>query len=68
MKVELDQSKCVSSGQCVFAAPEIFDQRDEDGVGFVLEDHPQSSARADVENAVQLCPSLAIKLVEESDV
>ena len=67
MRVELDQSKCVSSGQCVFAAPEIFDQRDEDGVGFVLDDQPQPSARPDVANAVQLCPSLAIKLVEEPD-
>lgn len=32
MKVSIDQDKCVASGQCVIAAAEVFDQRDEDGI------------------------------------
>jgi ferredoxin len=32
MKVTIDQDKCVASGQCVTAAMEVFDQRDEDGI------------------------------------
>ena len=32
MKVTVDQDKCVSSGQCVLNAMDLFDQRDEDGV------------------------------------
>jgi ferredoxin len=30
MKVTVDQDKCVSSGQCVLNAADVFDQRDED--------------------------------------
>ncbi|WP_415852310.1 ferredoxin, partial [Streptomyces albus] len=26
MRVEADQPKCVASGQCVLAAPDVFDQ------------------------------------------
>ncbi|MBB5781319.1 ferredoxin [Nonomuraea jabiensis] len=31
MKIIVDQDKCVASGQCVMAADDVFDQRDEDG-------------------------------------
>ena len=31
MRVEVDTPKCVASGQCVLIAPDVFDQRDEDG-------------------------------------
>ncbi len=40
MKVTVDQDKCVSSGQCVLNASEVFDQRDEDGVVVLLEPEP----------------------------
>jgi ferredoxin len=32
MKMTVDQAKCVPSRQSVLAAPEVFDQRDEDGI------------------------------------
>ncbi|MFE3946199.1 ferredoxin, partial [Streptomyces sp. NPDC059118] len=32
MKVTVDQNKCVASGQCVLSAPDVFDQREEDGI------------------------------------
>ena len=32
MKVSVDRDKCVASGQCVLAAADVFDQRDDDGV------------------------------------
>jgi ferredoxin len=40
MRVELDEPKCVAAGQCVMAAPEVFDQRDDDGVAILLEEQP----------------------------
>ncbi len=40
MKVTVDQDKCVSSGQCVLNAGEVFDQRDDDGVVVLLTDSP----------------------------
>ena len=64
MKVSLDQDRCVASGQCVVAAPEVFDQRDEDGVAVLLTDTPDSGDAADVRHATAVCPALAIRVEE----
>jgi len=32
MRVTVDQDRCIAAGQCVAAAPDVFDQRDEDGM------------------------------------
>ncbi|MGW7426548.1 ferredoxin [Streptomyces sp. NPDC054813] len=64
MHVELDEPKCVASGQCVLVAPEVFDQRDEDGIAFVLDEKPAAEILDDVREAVAVCPAAAIRLVE----
>ena len=64
MKVTVDQDKCVSSGQCVLNAGEIFDQRDDDGVVLLLNDSPDSEHAANVRNAAAACPALAIDIEE----
>jgi ferredoxin len=63
MKVLVDQDKCVASGQCVLAAPEVFDQRDEDGVAVVLDETPAADLLDDVREAVAVCPAAALRLV-----
>lgn len=65
MRVELDEPKCVASGQCVMASPEVFDQRDDDGVAFLLEERPGEELLDGVREAVAICPAAAIRLVEE---
>jgi ferredoxin len=60
MKVTIDTDKCISSGQCVLSAPEVFDQRDEDGIAVLLNPAPSADAEADVRQAAALCPALAI--------
>jgi ferredoxin len=65
MKVTADQNICASSGQCVGLAPRVFDQRDEDGVVVVLDDNPPDELADAVAQAVRVCPSGAIKIVEE---
>ncbi|MFI9580323.1 ferredoxin [Streptomyces sp. NPDC052236] len=65
MRVELDEPKCVASGQCVVAAPEVFDQRDEDGVAIVLDQNPAVQLLDGVREAAAVCPAVAIRLVEE---
>ncbi|WP_327406477.1 ferredoxin [Streptomyces sp. NBC_01288] len=65
MKVELDEPKCVASGQCVVAAPDVFDQRDDDGVAILLEEQPGTELLDDVREAVAVCPAAAIRLVEQ---
>jgi ferredoxin len=64
MKINVDMDKCVGGGQCVLAAPDVFDQRDEDGLVVVLNPNPPAQLAADVREAARLCPALAITVEE----
>lgn len=64
MRVEVDKEKCVGGGQCVLAASEVFDQRDEDGVVVLLADAPGPELHEKVRLAAALCPAVAIRLIE----
>lgn len=62
MKVTVDQDKCVASGQCVVAAMEVFDQREEDGIVVLLNaEHPAEQAD-DIRHAAAVCPAVAIEV------
>ncbi|MFI7708289.1 ferredoxin [Nonomuraea sp. NPDC049480] len=63
MRVELDEPKCVASGQCVLAAPEVFDQREDDGVAILLDETPATDLHDHVREAAAICPAAAIRLV-----
>lgn len=64
MKITVDQTKCAVSGQCVMTAPEVFDQREEDGVVTLLQDSPPAELAAAVRDAAMLCPAQAITVEE----
>lgn len=64
MKVTVDQDKCVSSGQCVLNAAEVFDQRDEDGVVVLLIAEPSPDQAENTRRAAAACPALAIDIEE----
>lgn len=64
MKISVDQDSCVSSGQCVRSAAEVFDQRDSDGVVVLLDPHPAASQADDVRRAAAACPAHAISIEE----
>jgi ferredoxin len=64
VRVTVDQDKCVSSGMCVMNSPDVFDQRDDDGVVVLLIENP-SPDQADVtRDAAAACPALAIHIEE----
>jgi ferredoxin len=63
MKVSVDKSKCIAAGQCVFKAPLVFDQHEEDGVVMLLDAAPELSQRALIEQAINACPTRAITIV-----
>jgi ferredoxin len=64
MKVSVDADKCVAAGQCVLLAPEVFDQREEDGVVVLLDETPGPEQHDAVREAAMVCPASAIYLNE----
>jgi ferredoxin len=64
MRITVDETLCCSSGQCVLTAPDVFDQREEDGISFPLQPQPGADQRAAVEDAAALCPTRAITVHE----
>ncbi|GGX59331.1 ferredoxin [Streptomyces minutiscleroticus] len=63
MRVEVDQPRCVASGQCVLMAPEVFDQ-DDDGIVELLTDRPFPDQYDGVRESAAVCPAAAIRLEE----
>ena len=64
IKIHVDEHKCVGAGQCVMTAPQVFDQREEDGVVVLLQDHVDNQLEPAVRKAVKLCPAVAIRVEE----
>ncbi|MFC4014059.1 ferredoxin [Nonomuraea purpurea] len=64
MKVNVDADACVAAGQCVLIAPEVFDQREEDGVVVLLDETPGPEHHDAVRESAAVCPAAAIHLVE----
>jgi len=60
MKITIDEDKCVAAGQCVLAAADVFDQREEDGIVVLLDHNPPQELLARVEDAAARCPAVAI--------
>ncbi|MFI7702175.1 ferredoxin [Nonomuraea sp. NPDC049480] len=65
MKVTVDQAKCYGSGQCALLAPEVFGQREDDGIVVLLEPEPDADQHALVREAAVGCPAAAIEMSEE---
>ena len=63
MRIVANKDVCVGAGQCVLTDPEVFDQSEDDGTVIVLVDTPADLAKA--RDAVKICPSQALSLVEE---
>ena len=64
MEIHIDEDRCIGGGQCVLAAPEVFDQRDEDGLAVLLRADPPPESHERVREAARLCPAVAIELDE----
>ncbi|MCV7234598.1 ferredoxin [Mycobacterium branderi] len=64
MKVTVEQDKCVSSGNCVMQAPDVFDQREEDGSVVLLNESPPAEHADGARAAAGGCPAQAIHIEE----
>jgi ferredoxin len=64
MKITLDVDKCCGAGQCVVVAPDVFDQRDEDGIVVLLDAEPAADQHENVRQAAAVCPAAVIGVQE----
>lgn len=60
IKVHVDPNLCQSHGECVYAAPDVFELGDDDVLKWQLE--ADESRRAELEESVNVCPMAAIRL------
>lgn len=63
MRVVVDLNLCEANGMCMGFAPDVFELTDTDEL-LVLQEHPDESLRASVEEAVQFCPRQAVSIKE----
>ncbi|GGL93326.1 ferredoxin [Streptomyces fumigatiscleroticus] len=66
MKITVDDEKCCGAGQCVLIAPEVFDQRDDDGIVVLLDAEPPAGQYDAVRESASVCPAAAIHLDEDA--
>jgi ferredoxin len=64
MRVIVDRTRCMASGQCVLSADAVFDQREEDGTVVLLDPGPPAELDDDVRRAAMLCPAQAITVID----
>ena len=65
MKISIEPHKCIGAGQCVLKAPQVFDQREDDGIVILLEESPDGPAAAAARIAARVCPAEVIHIHEE---
>lgn len=64
MRVVVNLRQCEANALCMGIAPEVFELDDKDEL-HVLQEHPDESLRARVEEAVRQCPKQAISIQED---
>lgn len=64
MKIVVNKHLCVGAGRCAEAAPQVFGVSDADGLVFLRHDGVRTVDDIVVEDAVDACPSGAIRLEE----
>ncbi len=64
MKIGADRDRCIGAGMCVMTDEAVFDQ-DDDGVVVVLAEDVPDGEQKRVRDAVDLCPSGALSVLQE---
>jgi ferredoxin len=62
MKVIVDSGRCELHGECMMAAPDVFEIEDDKESVTVLNDQPGEHQRSAVEEAAMMCPVTAIRI------
>ncbi|WP_422742604.1 ferredoxin [Mycobacterium sp. WMMD1722] len=63
MRIDADRDACISAGNCVMSAAEVFDQ-DDDGIVVILADPVPEAEQEHAREAVRLCPAAALRIAD----
>ncbi|WP_040698653.1 ferredoxin [Nocardia vinacea] len=64
MKLVVDRNRCIGAGMCALTAPALFDQDDDDGLVITHAETPTPDQEGVVREAVEACPSGALRTEE----
>ncbi|MER5521351.1 ferredoxin [Streptomyces sp. NPDC002763] len=64
MRVHADRGRCMAAGHCAVTVPGVFDHG-EDGLVVVTDEKPGDDFLAEVQLAVDLCPSRALSISQD---
>jgi ferredoxin len=64
MKIIVDENRCTGLGICESIAPDFFEVGD-DGALVLLRSQFEEADRAEIEEAVRSCPTLALSIAEQ---
>lgn len=64
MRVTVDRGRCVGSGSCALAVPDVFDQNPRDGRVVLVTQTPGPHLYEATEEAADFCPVSAITVTE----
>ena len=62
MKVLVDYELCEGHGECVVAAPDVFDMNEDGDKVVLLQESPHEELRPQVKDAVMMCPIAALQI------
>jgi len=65
MRVAADREVCIGSGNCVYLAPTVFDQDDDECLVVLLTAEVDPGDAGPVGDAVARCPSGALRVVPD---
>jgi ferredoxin len=65
VEVKIDLDLCAGYGNCVDAAPDVFQMSDDSDIAEVLIPHPEPDLEEAVRKAARVCPSDAVILIED---
>lgn len=60
MRITIDESRCIASGNCLLNAPQIFSQRESDGTAIAVNEKPAPDQQALAREVADMCPVSAI--------
>ena len=62
MRVSVERDGCATSSLCVYTAPEVFDQDEDDGRVVVVDPAPPAELYERVRKAARSCPTRSIRV------